>query len=154
VPSSHHRHLGYTLLELLVSLTLLGILASLAAPSMMGAVHRVRMQAALDNLSRDIFYARMLAVRSGRRVEMRFVQPLPPCVESYAIVVVSAPESEAKRVDVRDSAGSLCLRKNGPAVLAFSSRGRPNWNLSFWIRQGQMVDSLTLNQLGRLHRWK
>jgi hypothetical protein len=47
----------------------------------------------------------------------------------------------------------LCLRKNGPNPLSFNSRGRPNWNYSFWMRSGELVDSLTITQLGRIYRW-
>jgi prepilin-type N-terminal cleavage/methylation domain-containing protein len=147
------RVAGYSLIELIFVLVIVCIAIGIASPAMGGAIRRVRMQVVLDNLTRDVFYARMLAIRSGSRVEMRFSQETPPCVDGYSVFVLGPPEREAKRVRIADLGGRLCLRKNGSAVVAFSSRGRPNWNLSFWIRHEQMLDSLTLNQLGRIHRW-
>jgi hypothetical protein len=146
--------LGHTLVELVLVLTLIGILAALAGPSVAGSIRRVRMELVLDALTRDVFYARMLAVRSGNRVEMRFFQSDPPCVDRYAVVVLREPETLAKQVRVPDLGGTLCLQKNGGPVLGFSSRGRPSWNLSFWMRDGTVADSLTLNQLGRIQRWR
>jgi prepilin-type N-terminal cleavage/methylation domain-containing protein len=152
-PAGSCRARGYTLVELVIVLVLLGIFASLAAPSLAGYLRRVRMQLVLDTLTRDLFYARMVATRAGRRVELRFLHAPEPCVAGYRIVVMEDPEREAKRVDLELHAPGVCLRKNGPAVLSFSSRGRPSWNHSFWIRHGPLGDSLTLNQLGRVHRW-
>jgi prepilin-type N-terminal cleavage/methylation domain-containing protein len=144
---------GYTLVELVIVLLLLGIVAGLAAPSVAGYLRRTSMQVVLDALTRDIYYARMVAARAGKRVEMRFTHAPELCVSGYRIVVIAEPEVAAKEVDFASLAPGICLRKNGPAVVSFSSRGRPNWNYSFWLRHGQLVDSITLNQLGRVYRW-
>jgi Tfp pilus assembly protein FimT len=145
---------GYTLIELLVLLALLGLVIGAAAPSFTGYIARIRMQTVLDALTRDIAYARIAAARAGRRVEMRFAHPeSSPCVSSYTIVIMGETEHTARHVDIEEAAPGLCLRKNGSSVVSFSSRGRPGWNYSFWIRSGAMVDSVTLNQLGRVYRW-
>jgi len=144
---------GYTLVELLLVLTIVAILAALAAPPVSGAVQRIRMNMVLDALTRDLFYARMVAVRSGRSVDIRFFESEPPCVDRYAIVRRD-PETLVKQVRVSDLGGSNCLRKNAGPTLIFNSRGRPNWNLSLWMRDGNVADSMTVNQLGRVNRWR
>jgi prepilin-type N-terminal cleavage/methylation domain-containing protein len=148
------RTRGYTLLELLAALTLVGILASLAAPALGGYVHWIRIQRVMNELRSDFFYARMLAARTAHRVEIRFDRPAEQeCIDAYNIVLLTEPEREAKRARVNQPGRDLCLRKNGPNPLVFSSRGRPNWNYSFWVRSGAKLDSLTVNQLGRVYRW-
>jgi len=144
---------GYTLVELLLVLTIVAILAALTAPPVSGAIRRIRMHMVLDALTRDLFHARMVAVRSGQRVDIRFFESEPPCVDRYA-VVRRDPETVVKQVRVRDLGGSNCLRKNAGPVLTFNSRGRPNWNLSLWMRHEDVADSMTLNQLGRVNRWR
>jgi prepilin-type N-terminal cleavage/methylation domain-containing protein len=144
---------GFTLAELLLVVTLVALLAALAVPPVSGVIRRIRMQMVLDTLTRDLFYARTVAIRSGRRVDIRFFESEPACVDRYAIVRRD-PETVVKQVRVRDLAGSNCLRKNAGPTLTFNSRGRPNWNLSLWMREGTVADSMTVNQLGRVHRWR
>lgn len=151
-PPLRHR-LGYTLIELVVALMLAALLVGLAAPALGAQLRRLRMQTALDTLTRDIFHARMAAIRANTRVELRFLEDADECIESYRVVVTADPERLVRHVDVRGLARGLCVRKNGPATVGFSTRGRPGWNLSVWVHSGALRDSLTLNQLGRVQRW-
>jgi prepilin-type N-terminal cleavage/methylation domain-containing protein len=146
---------GYSLIELMAVLALLALVAGLARPAFGGYLDRIRMGIVLDRLTRDLSYARVIATRAGQRVELRF-RPADSaaCVAAYEVVLLTEPERLVREVDLATEAPTLCLRKNGPAVLGISSRGRPSWNASFWIRSGAAVDSLTLNQLGRVYRWK
>jgi prepilin-type N-terminal cleavage/methylation domain-containing protein len=145
---------GHTLMELVLVLVVLGIVATLAYPRLAAPVRRLQMEWTLNQLSRDVFYARMLAVRGARRVEVRFeTAGADACVAGYRIVVRGEAEREARRVRTRVPPAGPCLRKNGPNPVVFTSRGRPTWNHSFWLREGSAADSMTMTQLGRLQRW-
>jgi prepilin-type N-terminal cleavage/methylation domain-containing protein len=145
---------GYTLVELVITLLILGVLTALAAPRFAAPVRRLQMELVLNQLSRDIFYARMVAVRSGRPVEVRFEHPRgDSCVAGYRIVLREQPEREVKHLRTSLPPVGPCLRRNGPNPLVLGSRGRPTWNHSFWSREGAVADSMAMTQLGRLRRW-
>lgn len=145
---------GVTLIELLFTLVLLGILASLAAPRLSAWIRRTEMTALLDELTADIFYARMLAVRTGRRVEIRFSAGSNRCIDAYRIVVVGTPERVAKRVDVRRDARALCLTTTAALnPTSFDSRGLPaGISGSYTVSHGAMSEKINLAFSGRVYR--
>ncbi|CAM3310305.1 GspH/FimT family pseudopilin [Polaromonas hydrogenivorans] len=59
------KHSGFTLVEVLVSLAILGILAALAAPSFSEAIRRYQVNAIRDDLIGSIQWARSEAIRRG-----------------------------------------------------------------------------------------
>jgi prepilin-type N-terminal cleavage/methylation domain-containing protein len=61
---------GFTLVELLVCLCLLGVLAALAAPNWMRFQERARVEAARDQLMNDLQNARLRALQLGQALEL------------------------------------------------------------------------------------
>lgn len=59
---------GFTLIEVMVSLVVLGILASLAAPSFSESIKKYRVKAIKDDLIASMQMARTEAIRRGRAV--------------------------------------------------------------------------------------
>ena len=62
---------GFTAIELLVSIAILAILASLAAPSFTDSIKRYRIAAVRDDLMSSIQFARTEAIRRGVAVSLR-----------------------------------------------------------------------------------
>jgi type IV fimbrial biogenesis protein FimT len=110
---------GFTLIELAVVLVLMGILLVIAAPSMASYIRSTKVDGALNALTGDIAYARMLAVRSGRAANLT----IGPGGTVYTINTVQSSGSvgTAKRVDLGSEYPGLILSPSG--VLNFSSRG-------------------------------
>jgi prepilin-type N-terminal cleavage/methylation domain-containing protein len=61
---------GFTLLELLVCLCVLGVLAAFAAPSWLRFQERARLEAARDQLINDLQNARLRALQFGQALEL------------------------------------------------------------------------------------
>lgn len=66
--SMQNRQPGFTVVELLVTIAIVGILAAIAAPSFIGVVNTNRLAANANELLSIIQYARSEAVRSNSRV--------------------------------------------------------------------------------------
>lgn len=63
---------GVTLIELMVSLSVLAILATIALPSYTGFMDRYRLEGAIQELYADMQFARSESVKCNRRVRVAF----------------------------------------------------------------------------------
>ena len=62
------KHSGFTAIELLVVISILGILAALAGPSFTSTIQRWRVRQAVENMTSTIYYARSEAIKRGGRI--------------------------------------------------------------------------------------
>jgi prepilin-type N-terminal cleavage/methylation domain-containing protein len=108
---------GFTMIELVFALVLLGILTGLAAPSMTGWMRRTQLEAAVGELTADLAQVRMLAVRSGAGATLTIVN-----ATTYE---VQLPNGTGKRVDLSVEYPGVRLAPDGglPMQLSFDSRG-------------------------------
>ncbi|HEU0077996.1 MAG TPA: GspH/FimT family pseudopilin [Longimicrobiaceae bacterium] len=151
---------GFTLLELLTVLVLIAVGASLAVPRVDSALARMRTRGALGRFAGDVYHARILAVRNGRPVVIRFPGSVRCAAggqnrfgtDHYVVVVRDTPEREVKRV-VLDG-GQLCLEMNQSDSIRFDTRGLPRGlgNRKVVARRGGVRDSLTISRAGRVLR--
>lgn len=87
---TRHRHAGLTLMELMVTLAILSILATLAAPSFTGYLNRKKVEGEGAELFADLQYARSESVSQNAAVRVNFTET------GYTIAAeagVSAPTS-------------------------------------------------------------
>mgnify|MGYP006350502341 CR=1 FL=1 len=59
---------GFTLLEVMVTVGILGVLAALAAPSFQPLIDKWRVQQTVENMKSTLYYARSEAIKRGGRV--------------------------------------------------------------------------------------
>jgi prepilin-type N-terminal cleavage/methylation domain-containing protein len=144
------RPAGYSLVEILVVLGLIGVLAAAVGPSLSAPLQRHRARAALDRVASDLYYARALAVRGGWRIRIRF-EPPTGCAATYSLV--RSDGVTLRTVDVARELGPVCLSSNVPAALSVDSRGvligSPR---TLRARAGGQSDSATVSLVGRLLR--
>ncbi len=63
---------GYTLLELVIVLAIIGVLAAISMPALMRPWSRSQVQQAAQELTRDLLTARMSAMREGKPYQFRW----------------------------------------------------------------------------------
>ena len=156
------RRAGFTLLEVLTALVIVGVLASLVAPSFSAFLAGLRTRGALAAFATDVAYARALAVKNGRRTVLQFI-PSPECEAThpryragfaYRVVVRARRQVVAREVSLRERSPGICLEMNGSDTLAFNSRGLlvPLGNRRVRAVFRDARDSLTVSALGRVYR--
>ena len=59
---------GFTLLEVMVTVGILGVLAALAAPSFQPLIEKWRVQQTVENMQSTLYYARAEAIKRGGRI--------------------------------------------------------------------------------------
>ena len=141
------------MIELLVVLTLMGIVAALAQPSMSEYVNRGKTRRALDRVTSDILMTRMLAVRSGDRAVLELSGP-----DSYRIWVESVPVDTLREVSLAgDHAGVQLVGPTADGRLVFNGRGllvNPGADFTGLLiaRFGARADTLKITTAGRTYR--
>lgn len=65
---SSARHRGFTLVELMVVVAILGLLAALAAPSFLPTIERWRVRSAAESVVHSLYFARSEAIKLGGNV--------------------------------------------------------------------------------------
>lgn len=76
---------GFTLVDMLVVIAIVGTVSAIAVPSMMGAIDRMRLGQSAREVERELQIAKSRAVAKGRPVRIRFNCP---SVGQYRIVEV------------------------------------------------------------------
>lgn len=152
---------GFTLLEVVVVLVILGIAAALAAPRMEGMIAHLRTRAAANRLATDLAYTRAVAAREGGRARL-VVEPSGDCPRPVPgagghryRIVVDASSRVAKEVDLRELGGRICLTTNRSADVAFDARGlvAPPNNRTYVVRDRTYpADTLSISVVGRVLR--
>lgn len=142
---------GSTLVELLAALTLLAILAGLAAPALGAELRRARIRTTLDRLTADIYRARAIAVVRGARLTLSF-EPPQGCATAYRL---ARRDDGAVLAEVRiPQRTGPCLTSNAPQAMSFDTRGMLVGSpRTIRARIGDQADSLTISIAGRVYRW-
>ncbi len=69
---------GFSLVELMIVIAIIGILSVIAAPSFLRSLPEKRLKAAARNLYADMQRARLLAVRKNKKIRVIFVTAVSP----------------------------------------------------------------------------
>lgn len=157
----HARRRGFTLMEVVVVLAVLGIAAALAVPRLVGWVAVLRTRAGANVVAADLAYARGLAVRRGVRVRVVLESgggcpsPSPGAAGVRYRIVAAGADTPLRVADLRALGGRLCLASNRSDIVTFDSRGLPvgHNNRTLVLRDRDYpADTLTLSAVGRVLR--
>ena len=140
---------GFTVIEMLVVVALMGIIAMLAAPRFANFVSVWRTRGAVDQLAGDLAYTRMAAVRAGRTASLRFTGA------TYVVTL----DNDAVPFD---TLRSMSFTREYPGVtlsssatrIAFDSRGvlRNGTSQSVTVIRSGRYQTLRISSVGRIYR--
>ena len=140
---SRCSRLGLTVPELLIVMTILGVVLAIAIPNARASLDRVSVRSAASDVRATLTYARMLAMSGG-------------------VAVAVEVDSAAGMLRVRRGDEKILMRGIGHAhgvrlgrtrdSLTYDPRGfgRGAANLSILVRRGASVETVFVSRLGRV----
>lgn len=167
---------GFTALELVIVVTILGILAALAMPTLESSVTDARLSAATADLAAAVEYAQMSAVNSGRtcrvsvdptteilRVEQRnfaaIASVLDPAVAEIADSTLETAETYSTMANPSLAGGLFIINFRDLGVdvkssdmsaalpLSFSASGTPSKGAGVELASGGRVQRINIDPL-------
>jgi type IV fimbrial biogenesis protein FimT len=140
------RHNGFSLVELMVTITVAAILLAIALPSFRNVIHRNQVTAASNDVLASLAYARSEAIGRGQMVSMCPSSDGATCTaagQDFAPgwMVYTYPAGAASANKAYDAATSLLLRAT-PARAGVSIRSKSAEIVTFG-QQGQLDSATT-----------
>ena len=122
---------GFTLLELMVTVAVVAILATVAVPGFRDLIQNNRVTTQTNELVSALNFARTEAVKRGQRVEVTVTQNAP----GWSATVVRDPAGANETLRVIDRAGSSVTLDTAGAVV-FTATGAPTAGTTFVLEPG------------------
>jgi type II secretion system protein H len=148
----HRPHAGFTLIELMTVIAVLGLVAALAAPSFREFTARSKLRGVANEAYTDLQFARAEAVQRNARVRVDYSATGYSVVldsDNSAIKSVTLPSgtsvaSGSTLVATFDPVRATAAVANGPAVLAAAgTSGQIRLNVNAWGRPEICAPSTT-----------
>lgn len=99
---------GFSLVDVLAVVAIIGILAGMAMPVMTNTLDGMRLDMALRDVERELQYARLKSVSSNRAMRVRF--DCPVAAQMRVVELIGSPATP----DARDTAADRCSETTYP----------------------------------------
>jgi len=154
------RQNGFTLIELMVIIAVLGVIAAIALPSFQSTLDRRNLVAAANDIFAGLQYARSEAIKRNQEIEFQFDAAAwcygisdpgngCDCDASPANCTVDGQQKVVTGDNFRNI--SLSVNDFGATSFVFEPRrGFPSRNGSFELIAGGQSRTVALNGLGRV----
>jgi len=139
------RRLGFTFLELVIVMLILGIMAAVAVPTFFDSLMYHRVESAARRVKADLEQLRQTARRTSRTQALTFGETsytLPPDVPGLGQV------SDSYTVDLLQSPyqlNSVSIEFSDNPTLSFDGHGMPSLGGSFVLQAGDYIRTVSLD---------
>jgi Tfp pilus assembly protein FimT len=141
-----HRRSALALIDLVVTVLLMGVLAAAVVPRFSGAVQRHRATSAAQRICADIRLAKNSAIASSasKRIDFNVAQG------SYTLVGVASLDKPGTDYSQQLSGGTyesaiVSANLGGDASLTFDIHGQPDSGGTVVVRSGSLQVTVTIN---------
>lgn len=134
----HARHSGFTLIEMMITVGILGIVLAIAVPNLSEFVARTQLKGVADNLAQDLVFARSESTRQNKTIQLSMNDGANSC---YGLT----SSSTDCNCGITSTAGSnyceLRQASQFPAGITLTRTGGSFNNLQFEAARGLPVSS-------------
>ena len=137
---------GFTLLDLVITVMIMGVLASVAAPKFAAALHRSRVDAAAKRIKVDLRYARQRAISDSTSIAITFT----PGTASYSIPNLADLDRPGQTYAVSLDAAPyqvtlVSADLGGDTSVQFDHFGKPDSGGTITVASGSYQQTVTLD---------
>ena len=152
--SKGRRYVGYTLAEILIVVTIIGIISAISLPRLGALRDKSELSGAMSRFTRGVMAARQAAIQRGKRSAFRHKSN-----QIWVIVDTTATDSVivVSPVSLFDLYGVEVTEPAGLASIGYDPRGvstQANKQVFRFKHRSNLMDSLCVSKLGNTIRTK
>ncbi len=140
VPNLLHQA-GFTLTELMIAIVIVGIMATIAVPNILGEIPKFRLNGAMRQIAGDLMAARMMAIKQNKNIKVTFINEY-----EYEICEDPCPDPKPKPKNINSFHGVTMGTGNHPT---FSPRGTST-NETINVSNSSGAKTITVAITGRV----